>query len=272
MSERPTTFLIHNLSFFDGGEHGSYHIDTDPNLVDAEVREALHRPYIWMDQGGTSKVYTDTEEQYVIKIPNTAEEMLARYSKWGVTFGPDKSHEGQLKEMQARVRKNYRSSLRAYEHFGVDTAIMHINTAPHELDETNIDGDEIAIGKLPFILQRKAVTVGERLEKSDSEDERARIIGQVTDHIVSLWRSDWVDGSTFFHCNMGYLNPRRSDERFIQVDTGDFVHPDRPTGDKVGIIKTYIAKSTMWLENNHPQYAAEFQQTLTAAKEDIFGE
>lgn len=216
-----------------------------------ELPKLLKKKYRYLSEGGTSFAFISEDKKTVLKCFKTPAGMLKQYNEWRVPLTRSSNRKKQIKAAKIKIARDFRSSWRSYNLLKNETGLLYIHAAPRPLPvkSVTVDGQPIDLEKLPFIFQKSATLIRDRLKVLKDAGEKEKMlqtIEEVTDFIISLWSKGWVDASMFFHHNIGY----QKDGTIVQVDTGDFLSDKATLKQKRETATKYIKASSEWLRDN----------------------
>jgi hypothetical protein len=216
-----------------------------------ELPKLLKKKYRYLSEGGTSFAFISEDKKTVLKCFKTPAGMLKQYDEWQVPLTRSTSRKQQIKAAKIKIARDFRSSWLSYNLLKNETGLLYIHAAPRPLPvkSVTVDGRAINLEKLPFIFQKSATLITDRLKMLKAAGEKEKVlqtIEEVADFTISLWSKGWVDASLFFHHNIGY----QKDGMIMQVDTGDFLSDKATRKQKRETATDYIKFSSEWLKDN----------------------
>lgn len=101
-----------------------------------------------------------------------------------------------------------------------ETALVHLQLAPADTDAVvNVLGAGFPLRAMPFILQHRAVLLGDRIDDASRAGDKAearRLLDEWVTFLARFWQNE-VTAQVNFDDNYGYVR-----QRMVLLDVGDF--------------------------------------------------
>ncbi len=207
----------------------SYHPEWETNDYDRdEVEKALAQKFTYFNKGGQSFVFLSEDNKYVLKLFKLDRRSMP-YQFSGLPLPSFARNYFKKKEtkLALNLQRDFNSYRIAFNELKDESGLLlvHLNKT-HEpyLETTIIDplhiSHKLDLGKMEFILQRKAENIYPHLDsliKNQEMDKAKLLISDIISSIIHRSKKGIVDEDAVIHRNFGVL-----DGKVIFIDVGRF--------------------------------------------------
>lgn len=235
----------------------------------AKIDIILEQPFIYLDEGGQSYVFSSADQKYILKLfkfkrfrPNFFVDLLP-------DVYPFKSYKSRhTKKRENKLIAAFNGYKIAYDLHKAESALIYVQLNPSNqskivtlIDKQNNER-KINLEKVSFVLQEKGEMLGTDLTKILDQGNILKAKQRI-DQVLALYLSEYRKG--FYDLDRGVMhNIGTIGDRLFHLDVGKLVLDNR-IQQREFYQEDLIEISTKlrnWIDKRYPQYAQELTTYL----------